>query len=194
MKVYELVINEEDEKSGVDAIALVDRPAIESDWQVFKDQKPQCFKQTDIEGVFTGYFMIADKVIYRNNEELGEHNVLFTKDTISKIQRKFMQNNFNLSANIMHDPDLALNEVVIFEHWIIDKEKGKLPPKGFNVEADGSWFGSMYIPPHLTKLRQAALDGKLNGFSVEGYFSYKEDKETKEEKMLAQIKQLLNSF
>ena len=194
MTTFELIINEQDEHSGVDAISLVDRPATESDWQIFNDQKPECFKKTDIEGVFTGYFMISDKVIYRNNEELGEHNIFFSKETIGKIQMKFMSRNFNLSANIMHNPNLALDDVVIFEHWIIDKEKGKLPPKGFKVEADGSWFGSMYIPPHLTKLREAALDGKLNGFSVEGYFSYKKPEETTEEKMLSQIKELLKGI
>ena len=192
MKLFELIINEEDENSGVDAIALVDRPAIESDWQVFDKQEKQCFKQTDIEGVFTGYFMIADKVIYRNNQELGEHNVFFTDKTIGKIQMKFMQRNLNLSANIMHDPDLSLDQVVIFEHWIIDKAKGKLPPKGFKVEKDGSWFGSMYIPPHLVKLRQAAIDGKLNGFSVEGFFSYVD--ETEDEQKLRKVIEILKTM
>ena len=40
MKTYELVIDEKQE-SGVDFIALVDRPAIESDWVAFNEDKQQ---------------------------------------------------------------------------------------------------------------------------------------------------------
>ena len=32
MKIIELILNEEDEKSGVDAISVVESPAIESDF------------------------------------------------------------------------------------------------------------------------------------------------------------------
>jgi hypothetical protein len=39
VKIIKLEINEEDDFSGVDAIALVENPAIESNWMYFSDQK-----------------------------------------------------------------------------------------------------------------------------------------------------------
>ena len=38
MKIFELIIDEEDE-SGVDQIALVDSPAIQSNWMAFRKQQ-----------------------------------------------------------------------------------------------------------------------------------------------------------
>ena len=62
MKQFELIINE-DEETGVDYIALVDDPAIESDWIAFSKEK-QAFKIEDNKKrIVSGYFMIADKPI-----------------------------------------------------------------------------------------------------------------------------------
>ena len=68
--LLELIIDEEDE-SGVDYIALVDSPAIMSNWQAFqKHEYKRAFKIQDKEKrIVSGYFMKADLPIIRLNDE-----------------------------------------------------------------------------------------------------------------------------
>lgn len=188
METYELAINKDDAKGGVDYIALVDRPAIESDWQAFKEAK-QTFKIEDEEKrIVSGYFMIADKPIYRNNDQLGEHNVIFRAGVIKDIVFKFMANGFNANTNLMHDENLKLSDVFIFESLLIDRDRGVNPPNGFEDAPDGSWWGSMKV--ENDKVWSLIKEGKFRGFSVEGFFSYVDESE---EQTLRSIKEVLNS-
>jgi hypothetical protein len=191
MKNYELVINDESEEF-VNYVAIVDRPAIKSDTMYFNDQMN--FKVIDEEKrIVSGYFMIADKDIYRNDNVRGEHTVRFTAPTIRKIQLNFMKSNINTNVNLMHNPDLIKNDIVIFEHIIIDSERGISAPKGFKTEADGSWFGSMYIPLTSDEVWQDVKNGTFKGFSVEGFFSYKKDND-KYVKQLQELRALLKNI
>lgn len=194
MKQFELIINE-DLETGVDYIALVDEPAIESDWIAFSKEK-QAFKIEDNKKrIVSGYFMIADKPIYRNNEKLGEHYVVFRPDTIKQIQLKFMANNINNNTNLMHEQDFAMDDVVIFEHIIIDSERGVFAPDKFEKVPDGSWWGSMKIPESNTKLWDAIQDGSFRGFSVEGMFKYSNPEEmTNDQKMMKEIIELFEKY
>jgi hypothetical protein len=192
MKLYDLVVNEELEE-GVEYIALVDRPATESDFIAFKLEN-LAFKVVDEEKrIVSGYFMIADKEIYRNDNVRGEHLVKFTPETIATIQLNFMKSNQNTNVNLMHSPDLKKNDIVIFEHIIIDSDRGIAAPKGFNQEPNGSWFGSMYIPMSSQDVWEQVKDGKFKGFSVEGFFSYKKEQD-KYALQLEQLKELLKNI
>ena len=51
LPLYELVINENDEESGVDFIALVDKPAIKRNWIAFAEQKQFSFKSDNEKGL-----------------------------------------------------------------------------------------------------------------------------------------------
>jgi hypothetical protein len=81
----------------------------------------------------------------------------------------------------MHDEQLKLEGVVLFESFITDKERGILPMKGYEDAADGSWFGSMYV--ENDEAWQAVKENKLKGFSVEGFFDYDKPKESAEQKL-----------
>lgn len=190
MKTYELVIDETQE-SGVDYVALVDRPAIESNWEAFKEVKQQFKIQDEDKRIVSGYFMIADKPIYRNNQQLGEHNVIFSGDTIKEIALKFMKNGFNSNTNLMHEEELRLSDVHIFESLLIDSERGVYAPEQFEEVPNGSWWGSMKV--ENDKVWEMIKDGKFQGFSVEGFFSYKKP-HTREEEMVSQIKELIETF
>ena len=76
-ELLELIIDEEDE-SGVDYIALVDHPAIMSNWQSFsKDKLKQSFKiQDEDKRIVSGYFMKADLPIIRLNDQYEKYYVV----------------------------------------------------------------------------------------------------------------------
>lgn len=140
--------------------------------------------------IISGPLMLADELIYRNNDKFGEHYVKFTAETIKAIAIKFAKRKYQANVNLMHDPDQKVQDVTMFESWIVDKERGILPMKGFEDVANGSWFGSFYV--ENDEVWKRVKEGEYRGFSVEGLFDYEQPK-SYEEQMLEKIKNLLYS-
>jgi hypothetical protein len=186
LPVYELYIKEDD--SEVDFISLVDVPAIQKDFIAFAEK--QRFEVVNEDRrIISGAIMLADQMIYRSSEKFGEHYVKFSKETIQQIAIRYAKRGYQKNVNVMHDDQLQLDGVVLFESFLTDASRGVLPMKGFEDAADGSWFGSMYVENE--KAWQAVKDKKLKGFSVEGFFDYEKPKMTAELK-LQKIITLLN--
>ena len=139
--------------------------------------------------IISGPLMLADELIYRNNDKMGEHYVKFSADTIKQIAIKFAKKKYQNHVNLMHDPEQKVKGVTMFESWLTDKERGIMPMKGFEGVADGSWFGSFYV--ENDKVWQQVKAGDFRGFSVEGMFDY-EQPLTAEENALKKISELLN--
>ena len=169
-KLFELIIDEEDE-SGVSMIALVDLPAIERDFQKFNQANKITFKVADEDKrIASGYAMVADLPIYRYDEQVGDHYVVFRKPTIEKIVNKFMRQGLNSEINLMHNS--PVKDVYVFESLLIDKDRGITAPDGFQDAPDGSWFVSMRVDND--KVWNEIKEGKYKGFSVEGMFAKEE--------------------
>lgn len=152
-------------------IALVDEPAIESDYQVFKKELETrySFKELDkSRNLIMGYFMISDLEIPRFDKNRGAYNVVFKKDAIDKIVRNFSKNGLNRNMNEMHQTGKLLDGVYVLHHWQLDSEMGITAPNGFKQEADGSWFA--VVRCENEEIYQKALNGELKGFSIEGRF------------------------
>tara|TARA_R110000782_G_scaffold84289_2_gene164481 strand:+ start:341 stop:931 length:591 start_codon:yes stop_codon:yes gene_type:complete len=146
-------------------IAKVDRPAIESNWQIFNDQRRYSFADKE-KRIVQGYFMIADLPIYRRDAN-GEYYVKFTKDSIMNIVQNFMRNGLTKNVNEDHQTNVLSEDVFVLESWIIDSARGTTAPKGFE-SIDGSWFGSMKI--NNDEIWEKIKNGDFSGFSVEGDF------------------------
>jgi hypothetical protein len=139
--------------------------------------------------IISGPMMLADELIYRNNEKIGEHYVKFSADTIKQIAIKFAKRKYNNRVNLMHDPNQKVKGVTMFESWLVDKERGIMPMKGFEGVADGSWFASFYVENN--DVWNAVKRGEYKGFSVEGMFEYDQPM-TAEENALKKIAELLS--
>ena len=169
MELIKLNIPSEDEIEF--QIALVDEPAIESDYQVFKKDLESRYKFKEVDQskkLLMGYFMIADLEIPRFDRERGEYKVVFPKDSIDKIVRNFSKNGINQNMNEMHQTGKLLDGVYVLHHWQLDADLGINSPTGFSDEADGSWFG--VVRCENEEIYQKALNGELKGFSIEGRF------------------------
>ena len=141
--------------------------------------------------IISGALMLADELIFRDNERFGQHYVKFSADTIKSIAIKWAKKNFNNHVNLMHNPEQKVKGVTMFESWLVDSSRGIMPMKGFEGVADGSWFGSFYVENE--KVWQSIKKGDYKGFSVEGMFDYVEPI-TAEENALKKISELLNSI
>lgn len=144
---------------------------------------------SESEHIISGPLMVADMLIYRNNEQFGEHYVKFTAETIKAIAIKFSKKKYSTNVNLMHDPNKKVDGVTMFESFIVDQKRGVMPLAGYSDLPDGSWFGSFYV--ENPKVWEMIKSGEFKGFSVEGMFDY-EANLTKEEKMLRDISELIN--
>jgi hypothetical protein len=141
--------------------------------------------------IISGPLMLADTPIYRSNSKFGEHYVTFSPETIKDIAIKFSKKGYQKNVNLMHDSNMQVEGLVMFESFIVDKARGILPMAGYEDAKDGSWFGSFYVEnPQVWELIK---QGKVKGFSVEGYFDYAapNKEESYAEKKLRELSALL---
>jgi hypothetical protein len=183
LPVYKLVINPEDE-TGVDFVSLVTSPAIERDFVYFnehkflvemKKERKKFEIQNEEKRIIFGMAMEADKNIYRYDDVRGEYYVYFDADTIFEIAKKWARGDRYDSVNTHHDA--VTNGLSLFESYIVDRKRGKLPPEGYEDVADGSWFLSYIV--NDDSIWEKVKSGEFKGFSVEGYFDFEESQEDK---------------
>lgn len=150
-------------EEGITDISLVEYPAIESNWMCFAKDVKMYFAD-DERHIITGAVLIPDKRIYRNDEN-GEYDVFFSKDTIRSIAEKFLQNFKNKSFTLEHTDNT--NDVTMVESWIKEYDFDKSNAIGFDLPV-GTWFISAKI--RNENLWKAIKDGVFRGFSVAGMF------------------------
>lgn len=148
--------------------------------------------QSEDKHIISGPLMLADIPIYRNNSKFGEHYVKFSPETIKDIAIKFSKKGYQQNVNLMHDSNMQLDGLVMFESFIVDKERGIMPMAGFEDAKDGSWFGSFYVENE--QAWKLIKEGKVKGFSVEGFFDYalpENRQKSYAEQKLAELAELL---
>jgi hypothetical protein len=148
--------------------------------------------QDEEQRIVSGPIMIADMPIYRRDDNDFEYYVIFTAEEIKKIVQRFFKKGYQSKVNIEHST--PVDGVYMFESYIIDREKGIRPPKGFEDLADGSWFGSYKVDND--KIWGEVKAGTFKGFSVEGLFKYEmTDKVvTEDEQIMAKIINILSQI
>lgn len=191
--LFELQISEEeDSELEVNYIALVADPAIEKNFMAFSEQK-QNFAIFDNERkIISGPAMLPNYAMFRKGDaDMPDHKVFFKKNTIYEIAQKFFDKGFNQNFNLMHNSDLKLEGVSVFESFITDSERGIMPMKGFEDVPEGTLFMSAKV--NNEEVWEKIKSGEVKGFSVEGFFKYKKPKMT-EEAAFEKIKEILNEI
>ena len=172
MRIVELILDDQQLASGIDAISIVEAPAIESNFIALKSHEIK-FAQVDAEKrILMGPILIPDKPIFRKqvmNGEMQEFYVYFSKDTVRKASQMFLMKGKQGNATIEHE--LAVQGVCMVETWIKeDMEKDKSAIYGMN-DPIGTWMGCLKVSND--EVWADAKDGKFKGFSIEGYFADK---------------------
>ena len=170
LPLYMLEISDDlNDDAEVQFVSLVDRPAIQKNWNAFKnEQKFQIISED--KRIISGCAMLADTPIFRSDASFGDYYVAFSKDTITKIVQKYFKKGYQNNVNLMHDPNQIETGVTMFESFISDKSRGIEPMKGFEDAPDGSWFVSMLV--ENDEVWDKVKQGMVNGFSIEGIFNY----------------------
>ena len=190
--IYYIDINDEDE-TGLDAISLVQHPAIEVDFLCFnEDTKKIDFSADEDKHILTAVALRADHPVYRRNGDY-EYWVVFTKDVIRKLVTKYAKNNLFNSVNIEHNDYSFVKSAYMIESYIVDKARGIVPNEFSDIE-DGSWIVSYYIDDESLWNVLKNTDA-LNGLSVQGLFKLvdKQDFASHEDPIESLIDELLEN-
>lgn len=189
LPLYMLEISDDlNDDAEVQFVSLVDRPAIQKNWNAFKnEQKFQIISED--KHIISGCAMLADTPIFRSDATFGDYYVAFSKDTITKIVQKYFKKGYQNNVNLMHDPNQIETGVTMFESFISDKARGIMPMAGFEDAPDGSWFVSMLV--ENDSVWEKVKQGMVNGFSIEGIFNYAPPEMSKEAQVMNQIYKIL---
>lgn len=189
LPIYKMVISDAEE-SGVSYVALVDEPAIQTNWFAFSKEKEFKFSADAERRIITGPLMIADLPIYRKTDKMGEFYVVFDPLQIERIAQKFFKSFNTSNVNMMHDPNLKTEGVFMFESILVDDSRGVKAPEGFKDIPQGSWIGSFKV--ENDEVWEMVKNGTFMGFSVEGNFGLKISGESPEEEILREIEEILS--
>ena len=173
MKIVELIIDEEDEFGGIDAISLVESPAIEENFVALKDQKEVKLKAIDKDKrIILGALLVPNKTIYRK-EGKDEYYIYFSKETVKKASELFLMNGKQNNATLEHKFDIE--GLTLVESWIVEnKEKDKSAIYGMEVPV-GTWMGAVKVN-NEDIWQDFVKTGEVKGFSIEGFFLDKEER------------------
>jgi hypothetical protein len=167
MRIVELVI--EKDLDGIDAVSLVDAPAIEENFIALNKEYKMDLAEVDAEKrILMGAALIPNKQIYRKNGK-DEFYVFFSEATVKQASELFLKNGNQSNATLEHKAKFEGATVV--ESWIIDNpDMDKSKQYGFSLPK-GTWMISMKIEDD--KVWGEVKEGKYKGFSIEGYFADK---------------------
>lgn len=172
MKLIELILDSEMELSGIDAISIVENPAIEENFIALKGEtKEYNFAEVSKEKrIIMGAMLVPDKPIYRRDEENGEYYIYFSQDTIRQCMEMFFKNGNQSNATFEHLE--TITGLTMVESWIVeDTEKDKSNLYNLNVPV-GSWVGTIKVDNDVI-WNDFVKTKKVKGFSIEGYFADK---------------------
>lgn len=188
MKIIELIIDETDEYSGIDAISLVEYPAIEENWVALNENKREYkFKALDEDKkILIGALLVPNKMIYRRDGK-EEYYIHFTKDTVKRASELYLMRGNTNNATYEHIKEV--DGVSLVESWIVeDKENDKSNLYDLNLPV-GTWVGAVKVE-NEDLWKMAKVDGTIKGFSIEGFFAEKVDKKDTSEELKASRKLL----
>ena len=133
MRIVELIIDEDDFFAGIDAISIVESPAIEENFVALKNQVKEVKLKTIDEDkrIFAGPVLIPNKMIYRKDKD-DEYYIHFFRETVRKASEMFLtQGNQN---NTTFEHAIPLKGLSLVESWIIeDKENDKSNMYGMDL-------------------------------------------------------------
>tara|TARA_R110000822_G_scaffold77788_1_gene186544 strand:+ start:1236 stop:1820 length:585 start_codon:yes stop_codon:yes gene_type:complete len=192
MKIVELILDE-NQDNFVEAISVVENPAIEEDFIALKDeQKKYEFAEIDKEQkILVGPILIPNKPIYRKTKT-EEYYIYFSRETVKMASQLYLKQGNQSNSTLEHNN--KIEGLTLVESWLIeDKSNDKSNMYGMDLPL-GTWMGTVKVDNDEI-WNNEVKNGKIKGFSIEGYFADKAEmsKQSEDQKLLNELKDLLQN-
>ena len=173
MKIVELILDDNEDLAGIEAISIVENPAIEEDFVALKNEQVIQLAEVDKEKkILLGALLVPNKPIYRKNAQ-EEYYIYFSRETVRKASQVYLQKGNQNNSTLEHKH--TLSGLSLVESWIVeDPKKDKIALYGLDYPV-GTWVGAVKV--NNDKIwDEYVKTGKVKGFSIEGYFADKADR------------------
>tara|TARA_R110000796_G_scaffold19421_3_gene58338 strand:- start:1108 stop:1686 length:579 start_codon:yes stop_codon:yes gene_type:complete len=191
MNIIELILGEDDNEIGIEAISVVENPAIEEDFIALNSNIIE-LKEVDKEKrLLLGALLIPNKPIYRSSGD-DEYYVYFSKETVLKASQMYLMKGKQNKATLEHKHEIS--GLTLVESWIVEDEvHDKSRKYNMNVPV-GTWMGAVKVNNDEV-WNDFVKTGKVKGFSIEGYFADKVEttKEKEAKELLSKLKTILKN-
>jgi hypothetical protein len=192
MELIELIIDERDPMHGIEAVSVVEYPAIEENFIALAKHEIQLKEIDQEKRILMGPALTPNKKIYRKNEKTKrEWEIYFSEQTVRKAAELFLMRSNQNNATLEHSKELDGMSVV--ESWIIEDDvHDKSVKYGFNLPK-GTWMISMKV--NNDDIWKRVKAGEVKGFSIEGYFADKYEmslQDREKEELIAYLKEILD--
>lgn len=143
MDIVELILDEENEEmTGIDAVSIVEHPAIESDFIALAKEEIQLAKVDEEKKILMGPALIPNKTIFRKRNDKMFY-VFFSRDTVRRASELFFMNSKQKNATLEHE--MEIQGLTVVESWLVEDTKlDKSAKYGFDVPV-GTWMISMKV-------------------------------------------------
>ena len=190
LDTIELFIDDENINDGVQAISLVEFPAIEENFVALSEHKVQFKAIDDEKRIIVGLALVPNKKIYRRAKDY-EYNIMFSEQTVRKASEIYLKNLRNQNTTLEHNN--LTTGVCVIESWVVEDPKmDKSSLYGLNA-VKGAWVVTMKVDND--DVWKDIKEQKYLGLSIEGMFSDKIEDMSKAddaESILNKLKDLLN--
>lgn len=184
MKIVELILDEAQEMMGIDAISIVESPAIQEDFVALNSDEIKLAEVSKEKKILMGALLVPNKPIYRKNNDDDEYYIYFSKDTIAKASQLYLKNGYQSNSTLEHAS--ALQGLTLVESWLVEDDvHDKSRAYGMNVPV-GTWMGAVKVDNDEIWNEYVKTD-KVRGFSIEGYFADKMEKSDKDIKASSEV-------
>ncbi len=171
-KLIELLIDENADAFGVEAISLVKYPAIESNFVYFskQDKARTMYSMASVDEekrTLIGPALIPDKRIPRYDDLTGEeYDVYFSKATCQQASELFLKTHRTSEHTFEHES--PVDGVHVVESWMVtNPSMDKSRHFGLDVP-EGTWMVRVQV--ENDEMWTFVKEQKVAGFSIEGYF------------------------
>ena len=188
LETIELFIDDS-EDSGIDAISFVEYPAIEENFVALNEHKVELKTIDEDKRLVIGLALVPNKLIYRRNKGF-EYNITFSEETVRKASEKYLKSLKLHNTTLEHETEV--NGVYLTESWIVeDTDKDKTALYGLKAPV-GAWAVAMRV--ENDEVWNNVKEGNYLGFSIEGFFTDKEEFSAEDMEALAKIEELINLY
>lgn len=173
--MFKITVSEEVE--GMDFMGLVENPAHMKSFITFNQdtEKPEkSYFLNDDQQIIMGVAIATDMPIYRKDPDGKEYNVFFDKENTRKIGQKMLSHMHLHNVNLQHNENNVVSDIQLDTIFYVDKARGVHVPDVFKDQnlRDGSMIISYKVhgKDNWSQIKKDAQEGKINGFSIEGWF------------------------
>lgn len=161
LKLYTAEIPTE-KSDGLVSISFVSKPANEGKFHIMSETDGclQC----------SAPILTANKIIYRNDNVLGEHNIIFLPEVVEAVMNKAMTDKAVYSFDLEHST--KVEGISLVQSFLIDYDNGITRLNGHNGLNDGTWVGVFNVTNQ--EVIDGIKNGTYNGVSASLYAGYEE--------------------